>query len=143
MANTMNIAIHLKRFGVFLLNLFHSRAMLSRIYELYEKIFTAKQTGKSLPEYYSILKSLWDQFVQHWPITTDLEQQKQHWEDVIVASLSSLDSDLCGFKEQILVSNTIPTALNISSQPFPYNTWLNCWKCRTTEAPSLTNKGDR
>ena len=34
---------------------------------------------------------------------------------MIASLLSSLDSDLCGFKDQILVSETLPTAINAYS----------------------------
>ncbi|KAF7136371.1 hypothetical protein RHSIM_Rhsim08G0157900 [Rhododendron simsii] len=73
---------------------------------------------KPLAEYYSALKSLWDQLLQHRPFTTDLEQQKRHWEDFMLASLLfGVDSDLKRFKDQILASETLPTATNAYSCP--------------------------
>ena len=89
---------------------FSHQSKVSRVYEIYEKIFTTRQSGKPLSEYYSTLKNSWEQLLQYWPLTTDLEQQKQYWEDFMIASLlSSLDSDLCGFKDQILASETLPS----------------------------------
>ena len=95
---------------------FAHQSNVSQVYEMYEKIFTTKQSGKPLSEYYSTLKNLWNQLLQYRPFTTDLEQQKHHWEEFMIASLlSSLDSNLCGFKDQILVSETLPTAINAYS----------------------------
>lgn len=96
---------------------FSQKSNVSRVFELYEQIFTTKQSGKSLPEYYSTLKSLWDQLLQHRPFTSDLQQQQRYWEDFMVASLLfGLDSDLKGFKDQILASETLPTAANAYSR---------------------------
>ncbi|KAF7119628.1 hypothetical protein RHSIM_Rhsim13G0000300 [Rhododendron simsii] len=90
---------------------------VSRVFELYEKICVTKQSGKSLSEYYSTLKSLWDQLLQHRPFTSDLQQQRCYWEDFMVASLLfGLDTDLSGFKDQILAGETLPTAANAYSR---------------------------
>lgn len=86
-----------------------------RVYEIYEKILSTKQSGKSLFEYYSSLKNLWNQLLQYWPNTIDLAQQKQHWVEFMIATLlSSLDSNLGGFKDQILTNETLPSIVNIS-----------------------------
>ena len=88
-----------------------------KVYEMYEKIFTTKQSGKPLSEYCSTLKNLWNQLLQYRPFTTDLEQQKHHWEEFMIAFLlSGLDSKLRGFKDQILASETLPTAANAYSR---------------------------
>ncbi|KAF7115772.1 hypothetical protein RHSIM_RhsimUnG0047900 [Rhododendron simsii] len=84
---------------------FSQRNNVSRIFELYEKIFMTKQSGKSLFEYYSTLKSLWDKLLQHLPFTSNLPQQQCYWEDFMVASLLfGLDTDLSGFKDHMLLS---------------------------------------
>jgi hypothetical protein len=96
---------------------FAHQSNVSQVYEMYEKIFTTKQSGKPLSEYYSTLKNLWNQLLQYRPFTTDLEQQKHHREEFMIASLfSGLDSDLRGFKDQILASETLPTAANAYSR---------------------------
>ncbi|XP_028122886.1 guanyl-specific ribonuclease pgl-3-like [Camellia sinensis] len=82
---------------------FSNQSNVSRVYELYEQIFAIRQFGRSLLDYYSSLKTLWDQLLQHRPLTTDVNKQKQHWEEFMMASLlSGLDPKLRGFKDQIL-----------------------------------------
>ncbi|GFZ15587.1 P-type ATPase of Arabidopsis 2 [Actinidia rufa] len=52
----------------------------------------------------------------HRPFTADLEKQKRHWEDLMIASLLyGLHLELHGFKDQILAIETLPTAANAYS----------------------------
>ena len=51
---------------------FSNQNKVSHVYELFEKIFATRQFGRPLPDYYSDLKTLWDQLLQHRPFTTDL-----------------------------------------------------------------------
>ena len=53
---------------------FSHQCMVSRIYEIYEKIFTTNQFGKPLSEYYSTLNILLDQLLQYQPFTIELKQ---------------------------------------------------------------------
>ena len=55
---------------------FSNQSNVSRVFELYEQIFTTKQSGQPLFEYYSFLKHLWDQLLQHHPFTADVNLQK-------------------------------------------------------------------
>ena len=97
---------------------FSQQNNVSRVFELYEKIFTTRQSGKSLPEYYSNLKNRWNELLQYRPFTSDLVQQQQrHQEDFMIASLLfGLNTDLRSFKDQILASETLPTATNVYSR---------------------------
>ncbi|KAH7837531.1 hypothetical protein Vadar_014893 [Vaccinium darrowii] len=96
---------------------FSQQNNVSRVFELYEKIFTTKQSGKPLFDYYSTLKSLWDQLLQHRPFTSNIKQQQRYSEDFMVASLLiGLDFSLGGFKDQILASETFPTIANSYSR---------------------------
>lgn len=77
------------------------------------------QSERPLSEYYSTLKNLWDQLMQYCPFTIDLEQHKRRWEEfMIVSLLFGLDSDPCGFKDQILASETLPATTNAHSRLF-------------------------
>jgi hypothetical protein len=42
---------------------------------MYEKIFTTKQSGKPLSEYYSTLKNLWNQLLQYRSFITDYNKR--------------------------------------------------------------------
>ncbi|KAL5724121.1 hypothetical protein ACHQM5_007422 [Ranunculus cassubicifolius] len=96
---------------------FSHQSNVSRVYELYEQIFSMKQGDKSLPEYYSTMKNLWEQLLQHCPFTADLKVQKKHWEEFTIATLlCGLNSSLQGFKDQILASETLPSAASAYSR---------------------------
>ena len=59
------------------------------------------------------MKTLWEQLLQHCPFTVDLNQQRRHWDDFMLAFLlSGLYSYLRGFKYQILASEILLTAAN-------------------------------
>ncbi|KAF9601707.1 hypothetical protein IFM89_022236 [Coptis chinensis] len=95
---------------------FSQQNNVSRVFEIYEKIFSMKQSSRPLTEYYSNLKNLWEQLLQYRPFITDLELQKCYWEDFIIASLmNGLDPSFHGFKDQILANDTLPTAANAYS----------------------------
>ncbi|KAF9603065.1 hypothetical protein IFM89_033790 [Coptis chinensis] len=96
---------------------FSHQSNVSQVYDLYEQIFATKQSGRTLSEYYGTLKNLWEQLLQHRPFTADLEQQKRHWEEFTIATLlRGLDQELKGFKDQILASESLPTAANAYSR---------------------------
>ncbi|KAF9605352.1 hypothetical protein IFM89_016487 [Coptis chinensis] len=96
---------------------FSHQSNVPRVYDLYEQIFATKQSGRTLSEYYGTLKNLWEQLLQHRPFTADLEQQKRHWEEFTIATLlHGLDQELKGFKDQILASESLPTAANAYSR---------------------------
>ena len=91
------------------------RVMFSCFWDIWEKnvhyLF-----GKSLVEYYSTLNNLWNHLLQYRPLTIDLKQHKRYWEEFMTTTLlSSLDSDLHGFKDQILSRETLTSAANINS----------------------------
>lgn len=90
---------------------------MSRVYEIYEQIFNTKQGDRSLPEFYSTLKGLWEQLLQHRLFTTDLAKQKEHWEEFMIATLlSGLNPSLSGFQDKIIASEKLPTASNAYSR---------------------------
>ncbi|XP_048132459.1 uncharacterized protein LOC115726562 isoform X2 [Rhodamnia argentea] len=83
---------------------------MSRVYELYEKIFNFKQGDKSLGEYYSALKGMWEELNLYQPITTDLERLKtQRAEFQVAKFLSGLNTDLQLVKSQLLAGEQVPS----------------------------------
>uniref|UniRef100_A0A5B7BNP0 Retrotransposon Copia-like N-terminal domain-containing protein n=1 Tax=Davidia involucrata TaxID=16924 RepID=A0A5B7BNP0_DAVIN len=90
---------------------------VSRIYELFERLFNIQQGNRSLTEHYGTLKGLWEELMLYQPLSTSLEVQRQHREEFLVALLlSSLNSEYCVFKDQILESDKLPTAANTYSR---------------------------
>ena len=53
---------------------FLNQSNVSQVYELYKQIFAMRQSGQSLPDYYSSFKTLWDQLLQHRPFTTNVNK---------------------------------------------------------------------
>ncbi|XP_043693371.1 uncharacterized protein LOC122643864 [Telopea speciosissima] len=83
---------------------------LSRIYDVYERFFSFKQDGKSLGEYYSSLKGMWEELNVYHPISTDAAVIKSQRSEFLVAKfLSGLDSDLQSVKSQLLTGEKIPS----------------------------------
>ncbi|XP_030521717.1 uncharacterized protein LOC115734883 [Rhodamnia argentea] len=83
---------------------------MSRVYELYEKIFNFKQGDNSLGEYYSALKGMWEELNLYQPITTDLERLKtQRTEFQVAKFLSGLNADLQPVKSQLLAGEKVPS----------------------------------
>ena len=44
---------------------------LSRVFEIYERLFELKQGDRSMPEFYGELKTLIDELEMHQPAVTD------------------------------------------------------------------------
>ncbi|XP_043710586.1 uncharacterized protein LOC122659549 [Telopea speciosissima] len=83
---------------------------LCRIYDLYKKFFSFKQDGKSLGEYYSSLKGMWEELNVYQPISTDAAVIKSQRSEFLVAKfLSGLDSDLQSITSQLLIGEKIPS----------------------------------
>lgn len=82
-----NVMFHTTAKGVWddLMESYSQDKNMSRIYELYEKIFNFKQGDKSLGEYYSALKGMWEELNLYQPITTDFERPKTQRADFQVA----------------------------------------------------------
>uniref|UniRef100_A0A5B6ZBA8 Retrotransposon gag domain-containing protein n=1 Tax=Davidia involucrata TaxID=16924 RepID=A0A5B6ZBA8_DAVIN len=90
---------------------------VSRIYELFERLFNIQQGNRSLTEHYGTLKGLWEELMLYQPLSTNLEVQRQQREEFQVALfLSSLNSEYRVFKDQILASEKLPTAANAYSR---------------------------
>ena len=69
----LNFVTLLRRFETIAKSFSH-QSKVSRVYEIYEKIFTTNQFGKPLSEYYSTLEILSDQLLQYQPFTIELKQ---------------------------------------------------------------------
>ncbi|KAK3420744.1 hypothetical protein EUGRSUZ_G01582 [Eucalyptus grandis] len=107
-----NVMFHTTAKGVWddLMESYSQHKNMSRVYELYEKIFNFKQGDKSLGEYYSALKGMWEELNLYQPITTDLERLKTQRSEFQVAKfLSGLNADLQPVKSQLLAGERVPS----------------------------------
>ena len=83
---------------------------LSRVYDLYERLFNCKQGDRSIAEFYSSLKGIWEELNVHQPLTTDLNTLKAQRAKFQVATfLSSLSSELQPLKSQLLAGDKVLT----------------------------------
>ena len=97
--------------------MYSSDQNISRIYQLYEDIFSFEQGDRSVDDYFSILKGMWDELNVYQPLTTDLKKQQQHREEFWVAKfLSGLKKELVPVSSQILSGKEISTV----SEAFAY-----------------------
>jgi len=68
---------------------------LSRVFKIYERLFELKQGDKSMPEFYSELKSLIDELEMHQPAVTDAATLRRYRQDLTVSKfLSGLSPSL-------------------------------------------------
>lgn len=66
----------------------------SRIYQLYENILMSQQSEKSVSDYYSTLRGMWEESNMYQPMTNDIEQLKRQREKFQVAKfLSGLNTN--------------------------------------------------
>ncbi|KAF9619462.1 hypothetical protein IFM89_007037 [Coptis chinensis] len=90
---------------------------VSRIYQIFETMFSTKQGDKPLNEHYDLLRILWEELLIYQPITPDVETQCKQREDFQCALfLFSLNSDYVMFKDKILANESFPSAANAYSR---------------------------
>ncbi|XP_018716081.2 uncharacterized protein LOC108954493 [Eucalyptus grandis] len=107
-----NVMFHTTAKGVWgdLMESYSQDKNMSRVYELYEKIFNFKQGDKSLGEYYSALKGMWEELNLYQPITTDLERLKtQRVEFQVAKFLSRLNALTYAVKSRFFFGERVPS----------------------------------
>jgi len=57
---------------------------LSRVFEIYERLFELKQKDRSVPQFYGELKSLIDELEMHQPVVTDATILRGYRQDLAV-----------------------------------------------------------
>ena len=68
---------------------------ISRVFEVYEQLFTIRQGERSVQEYFTHLRALLDELEMYQPLTGDVSQMKRYREELAVSVyLFSLNSDL-------------------------------------------------
>ncbi|KAL0317506.1 UNVERIFIED_CONTAM: hypothetical protein Sangu_2164900 [Sesamum angustifolium] len=66
---------------------------ISRVFELYERLFSLKQDGRAVSDYFALLKGTSDEILLYHPLSCDAQTRKAQWEDFLVAKfLSGLDT---------------------------------------------------
>ena len=68
---------------------------LSRVFEIYERLFEFKQGDKSVPEFYGELKDPIEELEMHQPVVTDAATRRGYRQDLAMSKfLSSLSPSL-------------------------------------------------
>ena len=57
---------------------------LSRVFEIYERMFKLKHEDRYVPEFYGELKSLIDVLEMHQPVVTDAATLRGYRQDLVV-----------------------------------------------------------
>ena len=75
--------------------MFFNDKNISRVFELYEKLFSHTQDTQSVNDYFSTLKGLADEILVYHPLSCDATTRAKQWEEFMVAKfLSGLNADL-------------------------------------------------
>ncbi|KAK4406517.1 Retrovirus-related Pol polyprotein from transposon RE1 [Sesamum angolense] len=86
---------------------------ISRVFELYERLFSLKQDGRAVSDYFALLKGTSDEILLYHPLSCDAQTRKAQWEDFLVAKfLSGLDNSLKVVRDHLLASDSVPTLSN-------------------------------
>jgi hypothetical protein len=100
------------------------RSNITRTVDIFEGLFTTKQAGRPLQEFYGSLRSLLNQLEVYQPYTTDIATQRRYREELAVALfLAGLDSPVSSqIRGPILSAPSLPslgetfsTALRVST----------------------------
>ncbi|XP_057799090.1 uncharacterized protein LOC131014928 isoform X1 [Salvia miltiorrhiza] len=90
---------------------------VSRVFELYEKLFSHTQSGQTVNDYFSTLKGLADEILVYHPLSCSVTQRATQWEEFMVAKfLSGLDADLRPVRDSLLSSDNVPSLSNALSR---------------------------
>ncbi|KAK4402403.1 Retrovirus-related Pol polyprotein from transposon RE1 [Sesamum angolense] len=88
---------------------FHEKN-ISRVFELYERLFSLKQDGRAVSDYFALLKGTSDEILLYHPLSSDAQIRQAQWEDFLVAKfLSGLDNSLKVVRDHLLASDSVPT----------------------------------
>ncbi|KAG6385467.1 hypothetical protein SASPL_154302 [Salvia splendens] len=97
--------------------MFFNDKNVSRIFELYEKLFSHTQDTQSVNDYFSTLKGLADEILVYHPLSCDATTRAKQWEEFMVAKfLSGLNADLQPLRDSLMASDDIPTLSNALSR---------------------------
>ncbi|KAL0386536.1 UNVERIFIED_CONTAM: hypothetical protein Slati_4545400 [Sesamum latifolium] len=90
---------------------------VSHVFELYEKLFSLKQDGRSVTDYFASLKGVPDEILLYHPLNYVAKARHAQWEEFLVAKfLSGLDSTLRATRNSLLSSDSVPTLSNALSR---------------------------
>ncbi|KAG6431871.1 hypothetical protein SASPL_103441 [Salvia splendens] len=97
--------------------MFFNDKNVSRVFELYEKLFSHTQDTQSVNDYFSTLKGLADEILVYHPLSCDATTRAKQWEEFMVAKfLSGLNADLQPLRDSLMASDDIPTLSNALSR---------------------------
>ncbi|KAK4388462.1 hypothetical protein Sango_2452800 [Sesamum angolense] len=92
---------------------------ISRVFELYERLFSLKQDGRAVSDYFALLKGTSDEILLYHPLSCDAQTHKSQREDFLVVKfLSGLDNNLKRVRDHLLASDSVPTLSNALSRVF-------------------------
>ncbi|KAL0446502.1 UNVERIFIED_CONTAM: Retrovirus-related Pol polyprotein from transposon TNT 1-94 [Sesamum latifolium] len=90
---------------------------ISRVFELYEKLFSLKKDGRAILDYFASLKGTADEILLYHPLSCDAQTRKTQWEDFLVAKfLSGVDSNLKVVHDHLLGNDSVSTLSNALSR---------------------------
>ncbi|XP_042502356.1 uncharacterized protein LOC122079725 [Macadamia integrifolia] len=107
-----NVMLHSIAKGVWndLKETYSQEKNMTRIYDIYEKLFQFRQSDKPLSEYYSTFRGMVEELNVFQPLTVDIDKLKAQRNEFFVAKfLAGLNNDLKAVKGHLLAGDTVPT----------------------------------
>jgi len=93
-----------------------SQSDLLRIAELQEEIYSLKQGSRSVTDYFTTLKSMWEQLDHLRPYTNcTCSAQSYHQQDFIIRFLKGLEEHFSVVRSQILLMDPLPSVNRVFS----------------------------
>lgn len=93
-----------------------SQGDLLRIAELQEEVYALKQGSQSVTDYFTQLKSLWEELDNYRPMTPcTCPSQTYHKQDFIIRFLKGLDERFSVVRSQVLLLDPLPSVNRVFS----------------------------
>ncbi|XP_042482289.1 uncharacterized protein LOC122062709 [Macadamia integrifolia] len=107
-----NVMFHSTAKGVWndLKETYSQEKNMTRIYDIYEKLFQYRQSDKPLAGYYSAFRDIVEEFNVFQPLITDIDKLKAQCNEFFVSKfLAGMNNDLKAVKGHLLAGDTVPT----------------------------------
>ena len=117
-----------------------SQGDLLRIAELQEEIYGLSQGNRLLSDFYTALKTLWEELDNYRPfVTCSCEAKKCHQQDFVIRFLKGLDECFFVVRSQILFMDPLPTVNRVFSMVVQHECQLSVVPPSSVEPNSFVN----
>ena len=110
---------------------------ISRVFEIYEQLFTIRQGEHSIQKHFTRLRALLDELEMYQPLTGDISQMKKYREELAVSIyLFNLNSNLSSqIRGQVLGADSLLDLQTVLSKSLPISTGTSTPTSTSTSTP--------